>query len=164
MPMWLICLHFLSPDLINLGKACVVAVQSYDNALGTMENMKAAEAKFNDIISSPIRDIPSKKIDNLAKKNQLGLDPSLLTVPTKAWSEAKETTLVKDEVRLELALYYTSISSAYFLLVLDTTPDWYANGWIRSKMFAVFSCQIPGILYSICFVQMFILLIWVISS
>jgi hypothetical protein len=72
-----------------------------------MENMTAAEAKFNDIISSPIRDIASKKIDNIAKKNQLDLDPSLLTMPTKAWSETKETTLVKDEVRHELVLYYT---------------------------------------------------------
>jgi hypothetical protein len=97
----------LSPDLLNLGKACVAAVQSYDNALGIMENMTAAEAKFNDIISSPIRDIASKKIDNIAKKNQLDLDPSLLTMPTKAWSETKETTLVKDEVRHELVLYYT---------------------------------------------------------
>lgn len=100
-------MYIPSPDLINLGKACVAAVQSYDNAAGSMENMKAGDAKFNDIISSPTRDIASKKIDELAKKNQF--DSSFLKMPTKAWSEAKETTLVKDEVRLELMLYYASV-------------------------------------------------------
>ncbi|KAJ1690820.1 hypothetical protein LUZ63_014975 [Rhynchospora breviuscula] len=105
-------------ELINLGKACLAAVQSYDGALGSMEDMKAAEAKFTDIISSPTRDIATKKIDDLAKKNQL--DSSLLMMLTKAWSEAKESTLMKEEAKDMLYdLYKTGIASIQKMIPKD---------------------------------------------
>lgn len=90
----------LSPALMNLGKACLTATQSYDGASGSMKDMVAAEVKFNDVFSSPTRDITSKKIDDLATKNQL--NSFLPMMHTKAWSEAKESTMTKEEVRIEL--------------------------------------------------------------
>ncbi|KAJ4788776.1 endoribonuclease E-like protein [Rhynchospora pubera] len=105
-------------ELINMGKACLAAVQSYDGALGSTEDMKAAEAKFTDIISSPTLDIATNKIDDLAKKNQL--DSSLLMILTKAWSAAKESTLMKDEVKdILYHLYKTGIDSIQKMIPKD---------------------------------------------
>lgn len=104
---------YTPPALMSLGKACLTATQSYDGAPGSMKDMVAAEVNFNDVFSSLTRDITSKKIDDLAMKNQL--NSFLPMIHTKAWSEAKESTMTKEEVRLELVLYYTS---ACFLLIL----------------------------------------------
>lgn len=59
--------------------------------------MKAAELKFQDIINSPTFDIACKKIDTLAEKKEL--DSALVLMLTKAWSAAKESNMMKDEVR-----------------------------------------------------------------
>ncbi|GKG48766.1 hypothetical protein Tco_0512913, partial [Tanacetum coccineum] len=62
------------------------------------EVIKAAELKFNDIINSPSVDAACRKIDILAGKNQL--DSALVLTITKAWSAAKETNMMKDEVNI----------------------------------------------------------------
>ena len=71
-------------------------MQAYDSASESKEALKAAELKLQDIINSPSLDAACRKIDSLAEKNQL--DSALVLMLTKAWSAAKETNLVKDEL------------------------------------------------------------------
>lgn len=75
---------------------CLAAVQSYDTATESIEALNAAELKFQDIINSPSLDAACKKIDNLAAKNEL--DSALVLMITKAWSSAKESNMMKEEV------------------------------------------------------------------
>nr|DAD40232.1 TPA_asm: hypothetical protein HUJ06_014555 [Nelumbo nucifera] len=83
--------------LAKLGNTCIAAVQAYDTASESIEALNAAELKFHDIINSPSLDAACRKIDNLAEKNQL--DSALVLMITKAWSAAKESNMMKDEVK-----------------------------------------------------------------
>ncbi|XP_015887641.2 uncharacterized protein At4g37920 isoform X2 [Ziziphus jujuba] len=83
--------------LAKLGNTCLAAVQAHDAATESMEALNAAELKFQDIINSPSLDAACRKIDNLADKNQL--DSALALMITKAWSAAKESNMMKDEVK-----------------------------------------------------------------
>ena len=75
---------------------CLAAVEAYDKASESIEAIRAAQLKLQDILNSPSLDAACKKIDSLAEKNQL--DSSLVLMITKAWAAAKETNIVKDEV------------------------------------------------------------------
>lgn len=75
----------------------MAAVQAYDTASESIEALNTAELKFQDIINSPSVDAACKKIDSLAEKNQL--DSALVLMITKAWSAAKESNMMKDEVK-----------------------------------------------------------------
>ncbi|XP_057794275.1 uncharacterized protein At4g37920 [Salvia miltiorrhiza] len=81
----------------KLGNTCIAAVQAYDTATESIEALNSAELKFQDIINSPSVDAACRKIDNLAEKNQL--DSALVLMITKAWSAAKESNMMKDEVK-----------------------------------------------------------------
>jgi len=83
-------------ELAKLGNACLAAVQAYDTATESIEALNAAELIFQDIIKSPTISEACKKIDNLAEKNQL--DSALMLMISKAWSTAKESNMMKDEV------------------------------------------------------------------
>lgn len=83
---------------------CLAAVEAYDTAKENNEALNAAELKFQDIINSPSLDAACGKIDNLAAKNQL--DSALVLMITKAWSAAKESNMMKDEVRTYLDIIY----------------------------------------------------------
>jgi len=90
------CFFFVLQELAKLGNACLAAVQAYDAATESIEQVNAAELKFQDIINSPSLDAACRKIDNLAEKKEL--DSTLVLMITKAWSAAKESDLMKDEV------------------------------------------------------------------
>ncbi|KAK4761779.1 hypothetical protein SAY87_029663 [Trapa incisa] len=81
----------------KLGNMCLAAVQAYDTAGHNVEAVKAAEVKIQDIINSPSLDAACRKIDDLAAKNQL--DSAMVLMITKAWSAAKESSMMKDEVK-----------------------------------------------------------------
>ncbi|XP_073282471.1 uncharacterized protein At4g37920-like [Primulina huaijiensis] len=83
--------------IVKIADRCLVAVQAYDTATESLEALTAAETKFEDIINSPTLDAACRKIDNLAEKNQL--DSTLVLMITKAWSAAKESNMMKDEVK-----------------------------------------------------------------
>lgn len=83
-------------DLMELGNTCLAAVQAYDISSENMEALDTAELKFQDIMNSPNLDVACKKIDSLAEKRQL--DSALMLMLTKAWSGAKESNMMKDEV------------------------------------------------------------------
>lgn len=72
-------------------------------ATESQEALTAAETKFEDIINSPTLDAACRKIDNLAEKNQLY--STLVLMITKAWSAAKESDMMKDEVKDVLCIY-----------------------------------------------------------
>lgn len=84
-------------ELARLAAKCLAAVQAYDNAAVDSEALSMAQLKFDDILSSPSLDAACKKIDNLAKENQL--DSTLMLYITKAWASAKDSTMMKDEVK-----------------------------------------------------------------
>ncbi|XP_022990574.1 uncharacterized protein At4g37920-like [Cucurbita maxima] len=94
--------------LARLGNSCLGAVQEYDAATENIEALDAAELKFQDIINSPNLDTACRKIDSLAEKNQL--DSALVLMITKAWSAAKESNMMKDEVKDILYHLYVTAS------------------------------------------------------
>ncbi|KAK7331240.1 hypothetical protein VNO77_25459 [Canavalia gladiata] len=97
-------------ELNKLGDTCIAAVQAYDAETESIEQINAAELKFQDIINSPSLDAACRKIDNLAAKKEL--DPALVLMITKAWSDAKETDMVKDEVKdILYHLYKTAVGN-----------------------------------------------------
>lgn len=94
--------------MAKLGNMCLAAVQAYDTATESIEAINAADLKFQDIINSPSLDAACRKIDNLAEKSEL--DSALVLMITKAWSAAKESNMMKDEVRLLISLLHALLS------------------------------------------------------
>lgn len=74
------------------------AVSAYDNTLEVVDNLDAAQAKFDDILNSPSIDVACQKIKSLAKAKEL--DSSLILLISSAWAKAKESTTMKNEVRI----------------------------------------------------------------
>lgn len=102
-------------DLARLGNVCLAAVQAYDTATESIEALHAAELKFQDIVNSPSLSEACRKIDNLAEKNQL--DSALMLMISKAWSTAKESNMMKDEVKdILYHLYKTSVGNLQRLM------------------------------------------------
>ncbi|EPS72104.1 hypothetical protein M569_02651, partial [Genlisea aurea] len=104
--------HYNDPAEQNavakVGNTCLAAVEAYDNASESLETLKAAESKLRDVINSPSVDAACRKIDDLAERNQL--DSALVLMITKAWSAAKESNMVKDEVKDVLYHLYKTAS------------------------------------------------------
>jgi hypothetical protein len=84
-------------ELASIAAQCLASVQAYDTAVADDEKLSVAQLKFDDILSSPSLEAAAKKIDNLAKKREL--DPTLMLLITKAWAAAKESTMMKEEVK-----------------------------------------------------------------
>lgn len=89
---WCICWT----GIARLGSRCLSAVSAYDNTLENMETLDAAQAKFDDILSSPSIDFACQKIKSLAKAKEL--DSTLILLISSAWAKAKESTTMKNEV------------------------------------------------------------------
>ncbi|XP_058752539.1 uncharacterized protein At4g37920-like [Vicia villosa] len=97
-------------ELAMLGETCLAAVQAYDNATESIEQINAAQLKFQDIINSPSLDAACRKIDSLAEKKKL--DTTLVLMITKAWAAAKDSNMTKDEVKdILYHLYKTSVAN-----------------------------------------------------
>lgn len=97
-------------ELTKLGEACFAAVQAYDGATESIEQINAAQLKFQDIMNSPTLDAACRKIDNLAEKKEL--DSTLVLMITKAWAAAKDSNMTKDEVKdILFHLYKTSVAN-----------------------------------------------------
>lgn len=111
-------------ELAKLGNTCLAAVQAYDDATESIEQLNAAQLKFQDIINSPSVDAACRKIDNLAEKKEL--DSTLALMITKAWSAAKESNMVKDEVNWWWPLHFP-----FYVLFLFNFMDMEAKkfGW-----------------------------------
>ncbi|CAN0900755.1 Uncharacterized protein At4g37920 [Linum grandiflorum] len=104
--------------LEKLGNDCLAVVQVYDSRVEETEAITTAELKLQDIINSPSLDAACRKIDNLAQKNQL--DSALVLMITKAWSDAKETNMTKEEAKdILYHLYKTSMENIQMSMPKD---------------------------------------------
>eukprot|EP00249_Psilotum_nudum_P016196 c25709_g1_i1 orf=188-1702(-) len=83
--------------LARLAAKCLAAVEAYDRVAEDTEALNAAQLKFDDILNSPSLDAACNKIDELAKRKQL--DSTLMLLITKAWAAAKESNMMKEEVK-----------------------------------------------------------------
>lgn len=92
--------------MARLGARCLSAVSAYDNTLEIVETLDVAQAKFDDILNSPSIDVACEKIKSLAKAKEL--DSSLILLINSAWSAAKESTTMKNEVRMGNSCYSCS--------------------------------------------------------
>jgi hypothetical protein len=90
---------------------CLAAVQAYDGATESIEQINAAQQKLQDIINSPSLDAACRKIDNLAGKKEL--DSTLVLMITKAWAAAKDSNMTKDEVKLMVSGHFLTSSLAH---------------------------------------------------
>lgn len=84
-------------ELLRIRAKCLTALQVYDKALVDRVALSRAQLKFDDVLNSPSLEVARNKINNLAKTNQL--DSTFMLTVSKAWAAAKESTLMKDEVK-----------------------------------------------------------------
>lgn len=87
---------FFWAAVARLATRCLSAVSAYDNTLESVETLDAAQAKFDDILNSPSVDAACEKIRSLAKAKEL--DSSLILLINSAYSAAKESQTVTNEV------------------------------------------------------------------
>lgn len=92
--------------MARLGARCLSAVSAYDNTLEMVDTFDVAQAKFEDILNSPSVDMACEKIKSLAKAKEL--DSSLILLINSAWASAKESTTMKNEVRVTAYIVFPS--------------------------------------------------------
>ena len=109
---------YIVAEIVAIASKCLAAVEAHDRAMEDDESLSVAQLKFDDILNSPSLEAAANKIDNLAKNRQL--DSTLMLLITKAWAAAKESTMMKDEVRLWL--HIVLILSALLTTLLPETP------------------------------------------
>ncbi|XP_002980392.2 uncharacterized protein At4g37920 [Selaginella moellendorffii] len=83
--------------LAQLAARCLASVEEYDKGAENSVALDAARRKFDDILNSSSLQDACKKIDTLVKNKQF--DPTLMLVISKAWAAAKESPLMKEEVK-----------------------------------------------------------------
>ncbi|CAN1262328.1 Uncharacterized protein At4g37920 [Linum perenne] len=156
--------------LEKLGNDCIAAMQAYDNRAEETEAVTAAELKLQDIMESPSLDAACRKIDNLAQKNQL--DSALVLMITKAWSDAKETNMTKEEAKdILYHLYKTSMNNLQRSMPMEVriakrllaihdpkerlcflnnafTPSEKLEGFDEDCLYTVVNCRTPEKLHS----------------
>eukprot|EP00850_Spirogloea_muscicola_P023137 SM000332S12442 [mRNA] locus=s332:79571:81666:+ [translate_table: standard] len=94
-------------ELAALAAQCLAAVEGHDASMEDAEALEAAQLKFDDILLAPSLEAACHKIDELASRRQL--DSTLMLLITKAWAAAKESTMMKDEVKdIMYHLYMTA--------------------------------------------------------
>ncbi|XVF17413.1 hypothetical protein REPUB_Repub10bG0120200 [Reevesia pubescens] len=94
----------------RLAARCLSAVGAYDKTLEAVENLDAAQAKFDDILNSPSVDVACEKIKSFAKAKEL--DSSLILLINSAWASAKESTTMRNEVKDIMYQLYRATKSS----------------------------------------------------
>ncbi|KAL3680930.1 hypothetical protein R1sor_023886 [Riccia sorocarpa] len=84
-------------EIAAIAGRCLSAIEAYDCAQEDDESLAEAQLKFDDILNSPSLEAAANKIDQLAKRQEL--DSTLMLLITKAWAAAKESTMMKEEVK-----------------------------------------------------------------
>ncbi|BBN14703.1 hypothetical protein MPTK1_6g13740 [Marchantia polymorpha subsp. ruderalis] len=84
-------------EIAAIAGRCLSAVEAYDAAQEDDEYLAEAQLKFDDILNSPSLEAAANKIDKLAQRQEL--DSTLMLLITKAWAAAKESTMMKEEVK-----------------------------------------------------------------
>ncbi|OMP01667.1 hypothetical protein COLO4_11680 [Corchorus olitorius] len=96
--------------MARLAARCLSAVGAYDKTLEAVENLDAAQAKFDDILNSPSVEVACEKIKSLAKAKEL--DSSLILLINSAWASAKESTTMRNEVKDIMYRLYKATKSS----------------------------------------------------
>ncbi|XP_058186101.1 uncharacterized protein At4g37920 [Rhododendron vialii] len=94
----------------RLGARCLSAVSAFDNTLEIVDTLDTAQAKFDDILSSPSMDVACEKIKSLAKGK--ALDSSLILMINSAWAAAKESSTMSNEVKDIMYQLYKATKSS----------------------------------------------------
>lgn len=94
----------------RLGARCLSAVSAFDNTLEIVDTLDTAQAKFDDILSSPSMDVACDKIKSLAKAK--ALDSSLILLINSAWAAAKESSTMSNEVKDIMYQLYKATKSS----------------------------------------------------
>ncbi|XP_042045089.1 uncharacterized protein At4g37920-like [Salvia splendens] len=94
----------------RLGTRCLSAVSAFDNTLEIVGTLDIAQAKFDDILNSPSIDAACEKIKSLSKAKEL--DSSLILLINGAWSAAKESATMKNEVKDIMYRIYKATQSS----------------------------------------------------
>ncbi|KAG6541617.1 hypothetical protein Mapa_017010 [Marchantia paleacea] len=84
-------------EIAAIAGRCLSAIEAYDAAQEDDESLAEAQLKFDDILNSPSLEAAANKIDKLAQRQEL--DSTLMLLITKAWAAAKESTMMKEEVK-----------------------------------------------------------------
>ncbi|KAK4490530.1 hypothetical protein RD792_001210 [Penstemon davidsonii] len=94
----------------RLGARCLAAVSAFDNTLEIVGTLDTAQAKFDDILNSPSIDVACDKIKSLAKSKEL--DSSLILLINSAYASAKESPIMKNEVKDIMYRLYKATQSS----------------------------------------------------
>ncbi|KAK6125381.1 hypothetical protein DH2020_040877 [Rehmannia glutinosa] len=94
----------------RLGARCLSAVSAFDNTLEIVGTLDTAQEKFDDILNSPSVDVACDKIKSLAKAKEL--DSSLILLINGAWSSARDSTTMKNEVKDIMYRLYKATQSS----------------------------------------------------
>lgn len=93
--------HHLAPcaaaELLQLAARVLTAMSKHDELVADAASLDSAQEKLDDILNSPSLGEACGKIDELAARQQL--DSTLMLLITKAWAAAKESTMMKEEVK-----------------------------------------------------------------
>lgn len=120
------------------------AVSAYDKTLEAVENLDAAQAKFDDILNSPSVDVACEKIKSLAKAKEL--DSSLILLINSAWASAKDSTTMKNEVLLLCCISVSFLSYCIFKKIKIFTSQVYDD--FNSKYFYfLFKISVSSIIH-----------------
>ncbi|KAK6151082.1 hypothetical protein DH2020_016014 [Rehmannia glutinosa] len=92
------------------GARCLSAVSAFDNTLEIVGTLDTAQEKFDDILNSPSVDVACDKIKSLAKAKEL--DSSLILLINGAWSSARDSTTMKNEVKDIMYRLYKATQSS----------------------------------------------------
>ncbi|XVE83018.1 hypothetical protein DITRI_Ditri16bG0052800 [Diplodiscus trichospermus] len=97
-------------EVARLAARCLSAIGAYDKTLEAVENLDAAQAKFDEILNSPSVDVACEKIKSLAKAKEL--DSSLILLINSAWASAKDSTTMTNEVKDIMYRLYKATKSS----------------------------------------------------
>lgn len=84
-------------ELLQMAARVLTAVSKHDELVADAVSLDSAQEKLDDILNSPSLGEACGKIDQLAARQQL--DSTLMLLITKAWAAAKESTMMKEEVK-----------------------------------------------------------------
>ncbi|KAL0904698.1 hypothetical protein M5K25_026834 [Dendrobium thyrsiflorum] len=96
--------------MARIGAKCLSAVRVYDNTVEHLDTLEAAQSKFDDILNSSSLEVACEKINHLAKVKEL--DSSLILLINRAWTAAKESAKIKNEVKDIMYYIYTETRKA----------------------------------------------------
>ncbi|XP_020675447.1 uncharacterized protein At4g37920 isoform X1 [Dendrobium catenatum] len=96
--------------MARIGAKCLSAVRVYDNTVEHLDTLEAAQSKFDDILNSSSLEVACEKINHLAKVKEL--DSSLILLINRAWTAAKESEKIKNEVKDIMYYIYTETRKA----------------------------------------------------